>query len=259
MAIRSTTGSGSRSRRARRGGRPRPDHVRLRSRLPWARDLPPPRGAHAYDVAPRRRHGRGDLPRPARRRTVRPRGPLDGRLRGVRVPQAARSARTRPAPWASLFSIRRPPRTTTRAAQSARKPSRPSARTGSRRHSPRCCRSCSRERSKGTPAEETARAMILETPPETAMADLAGLAVRDEGFEVAVRLGEAASRRRRRRGRHRAAVRRRSDDGRRGPRLVGEPRDGARGGAPRPAREPRRGREGRRGASAERAISPTPR
>ncbi len=26
--------------------------------------------------------------------------------------------------------------------------------------------------------------MILETPPETAMADLAGLAVRDEGFEV---------------------------------------------------------------------------
>jgi pimeloyl-ACP methyl ester carboxylesterase len=39
-------------------------------------------------------------------------------------------------------------------------------------------------RSKGGPAEETARAMILETPPETAMADLAGLAVRDEGFEV---------------------------------------------------------------------------
>ncbi len=39
-------------------------------------------------------------------------------------------------------------------------------------------------RSKGTPVEETARAMILETPPETAMADLAGLAVRDEGFEV---------------------------------------------------------------------------
>src|SRR5512141_956780 len=38
--------------------------------------------------------------------------------------------------------------------------------------------------SKGTPAAETARAMILETPPETAMADLAGLAVRDEGFEA---------------------------------------------------------------------------
>ena len=38
--------------------------------------------------------------------------------------------------------------------------------------------------SRGTPAEETARAMILETPPETAMADLAGLAVRDEGFEA---------------------------------------------------------------------------
>lgn len=38
-------------------------------------------------------------------------------------------------------------------------------------------------RSKGTRAEETTRAMILETPPETAMADLAGLAVRDEGFE----------------------------------------------------------------------------
>jgi pimeloyl-ACP methyl ester carboxylesterase len=39
-------------------------------------------------------------------------------------------------------------------------------------------------RSKGTSAEERARAMIRETPPETAMADLAGLAVRDEGFEV---------------------------------------------------------------------------
>src|ERR1019366_2628084 len=39
-------------------------------------------------------------------------------------------------------------------------------------------------RSKGGPAEETARAMILETPPATAMADLAGLAVRDEGFEA---------------------------------------------------------------------------
>jgi pimeloyl-ACP methyl ester carboxylesterase len=40
------------------------------------------------------------------------------------------------------------------------------------------------KRSKGTAVEETARAMILETPPETAMADLAGLAVRDEGFEA---------------------------------------------------------------------------
>lgn len=38
--------------------------------------------------------------------------------------------------------------------------------------------------SRGTPAEATARAMILATPPETAMADLAGLALRDEGFEV---------------------------------------------------------------------------
>jgi 3-oxoadipate enol-lactonase len=37
---------------------------------------------------------------------------------------------------------------------------------------------------KGTSAEEITRAMILSTPPETAMADLAGLAVRDEGFEV---------------------------------------------------------------------------
>jgi pimeloyl-ACP methyl ester carboxylesterase len=38
--------------------------------------------------------------------------------------------------------------------------------------------------SKGTPAEELARRMVLATPPGTAMADLAGLAVRDEGFEV---------------------------------------------------------------------------
>jgi pimeloyl-ACP methyl ester carboxylesterase len=38
--------------------------------------------------------------------------------------------------------------------------------------------------SRNTPAEETARAMILATPPATAMADLAGLALRDEGFEV---------------------------------------------------------------------------
>ena len=38
--------------------------------------------------------------------------------------------------------------------------------------------------SKGKPAEEIARAMILATPPGTAMADLAGLALRDEGFEV---------------------------------------------------------------------------
>jgi pimeloyl-ACP methyl ester carboxylesterase len=38
--------------------------------------------------------------------------------------------------------------------------------------------------SKGTPAEDLARRMILATPPETAMADLAGLAVRNEGFEV---------------------------------------------------------------------------
>jgi pimeloyl-ACP methyl ester carboxylesterase len=37
---------------------------------------------------------------------------------------------------------------------------------------------------RGTPAEGIARAMILATPPETAAADLAGLAVRDEGFEV---------------------------------------------------------------------------
>jgi 3-oxoadipate enol-lactonase len=38
--------------------------------------------------------------------------------------------------------------------------------------------------SKGTSAQNLARRMILATPPETAMADLAGLAVRDEGFEV---------------------------------------------------------------------------
>src|ERR1035437_6587242 len=38
--------------------------------------------------------------------------------------------------------------------------------------------------SKGKPAEEIARAMILATPPQTAMADLSGLALRDEGFEV---------------------------------------------------------------------------
>jgi len=38
--------------------------------------------------------------------------------------------------------------------------------------------------SKGTPAEDLAKRMVLATPPETAMADLAGLAVRDEGFEV---------------------------------------------------------------------------
>jgi pimeloyl-ACP methyl ester carboxylesterase len=38
--------------------------------------------------------------------------------------------------------------------------------------------------SKGGPAEETARAMILATPPETAMADLAGMAVRGESFDV---------------------------------------------------------------------------
>jgi pimeloyl-ACP methyl ester carboxylesterase len=38
--------------------------------------------------------------------------------------------------------------------------------------------------SKGTPAEDLVKRMVLATPPETAMADLAGLAVRDEGFEV---------------------------------------------------------------------------
>jgi pimeloyl-ACP methyl ester carboxylesterase len=36
----------------------------------------------------------------------------------------------------------------------------------------------------GTPAEALVRRMILATPPATAMADLAGLAVRDEGFDV---------------------------------------------------------------------------
>ena len=39
-------------------------------------------------------------------------------------------------------------------------------------------------RSKGTPAEDLAKRMVLATPPATAMADLAGLAVRDEGFDV---------------------------------------------------------------------------
>ncbi len=38
--------------------------------------------------------------------------------------------------------------------------------------------------SKGTPAEDLVKRMVLATPPATAMADLAGLAVRDEGFEV---------------------------------------------------------------------------
>ena len=38
--------------------------------------------------------------------------------------------------------------------------------------------------SKGKPVEDVARAMILATPPATAMADLAGLALRDEGFDV---------------------------------------------------------------------------
>jgi len=38
--------------------------------------------------------------------------------------------------------------------------------------------------SRGTDAETTARAMILATPPATACADLAGMAVRDEGFEA---------------------------------------------------------------------------
>jgi pimeloyl-ACP methyl ester carboxylesterase len=38
--------------------------------------------------------------------------------------------------------------------------------------------------SKGSPAEDLATRMVLATPPATAMADLAGLAVRDEGFEV---------------------------------------------------------------------------
>jgi pimeloyl-ACP methyl ester carboxylesterase len=38
--------------------------------------------------------------------------------------------------------------------------------------------------SKGTPAEDLVKRMVLATPPGTAMADLAGLGVRDEGFEV---------------------------------------------------------------------------
>ncbi len=38
--------------------------------------------------------------------------------------------------------------------------------------------------SRGSAAEETARAMILATPPGTACADLAGLATRSEGFDV---------------------------------------------------------------------------
>lgn len=38
--------------------------------------------------------------------------------------------------------------------------------------------------SKDTPAEDLVRRMVLATPPATAMADLAGLALRDEGFEV---------------------------------------------------------------------------
>lgn len=38
--------------------------------------------------------------------------------------------------------------------------------------------------SRGTEAEATARAMILATPAATACADLAGMAVRDEGFEA---------------------------------------------------------------------------
>src|SRR5512135_3644412 len=37
---------------------------------------------------------------------------------------------------------------------------------------------------KGTPAEDLVKRMVLATPPATAMADLAGLGVRDEGFEV---------------------------------------------------------------------------
>lgn len=37
---------------------------------------------------------------------------------------------------------------------------------------------------RGTAAEDLVRRMVLATPPETAIADLAGLAVRDEGFEV---------------------------------------------------------------------------
>lgn len=38
--------------------------------------------------------------------------------------------------------------------------------------------------SKGTPAEDLVKRMILATPPATATADLAGLAVRGEGFDV---------------------------------------------------------------------------
>ncbi len=38
--------------------------------------------------------------------------------------------------------------------------------------------------SKGTPAEDLVKRMVLATPPATAMADLAGLAVRDEGFDI---------------------------------------------------------------------------
>jgi len=37
---------------------------------------------------------------------------------------------------------------------------------------------------RGSSAEALVKSMILATPPATAMADLAGLAVRDEGFEV---------------------------------------------------------------------------
>jgi pimeloyl-ACP methyl ester carboxylesterase len=37
---------------------------------------------------------------------------------------------------------------------------------------------------KGTPIEDLVKRMVLATPPPTAMADLAGLAVRDEGFDV---------------------------------------------------------------------------
>ncbi len=39
-------------------------------------------------------------------------------------------------------------------------------------------------KSKGTPAERLVREMILGTPPATAMADLAGLALRSDGFDV---------------------------------------------------------------------------
>jgi len=37
---------------------------------------------------------------------------------------------------------------------------------------------------RGTPVEDLAKRMVLATPPATAMADLAGLAVRSEGFEA---------------------------------------------------------------------------